>query len=128
MKKNVLLSAWGGMFLICAGLGFLPQPQGVGKGLLIALAVLFFLPGALLLRQSRRIRLVRNLSLLSLGLTVGLLVLNVLGIAAPKAVGTVLHILLGIVSAPMFCGQIWVISLLGWSCLLLSSLHLLKKR
>lgn len=134
MRKTGLLAAWGGLFVICAGLGFLPEPQGALRGLLIALAVVFFLPGALLLWQGRRqkdgdaIRLVRNLSALSLGLTLALLVANVASVLAPETVGDLLHGALGVVSVPMFCGQVWVMSLFLWACLLICSLRLLPKR
>lgn len=134
MRKTGLLAAWGGLFVICAGLGFLPEPQGALRGLLIALAVVFFLPGALLLWQGRRqkdddaIRLVRNLSALSLGLTLALLVANVASVLAPETVGNLLHGALGVVSVPMFCGQVWVMSLFLWACLLICSLRLLPKR
>ena len=134
MRKTGLLAAWGGLFVICAGLGFLPEPQGALRGLLIALAVGFFLPGALLLWQGRRqkdddaIRLVRNLSALSLGLTLALLVANVASVLAPETVGDLLHGALGVVSVPMFCGQVWVMSLFFWACLLICSLRLLPKK
>ena len=134
MRKTGLLAAWGGLFVICAGLGFLPEPQGALRGLLIALAVVFFLPGALLLWQGRRqkdddaIRLVRNLSALSLGLTLALLVANVASVLAPETVGDLLHGVLGVVSVPMFCGQVWVMSLFLWACLLICSLRLLSKK
>ena len=134
MRKTGLLAAWGGLFVICAGLGFLPEPQGALRGLLIALAVVFFLPGALLLWQGRRqkdddaIRLVRNLSALSLGLTLALLVANVASVLAPETVGDLLHGVLGVVSVPMFCGQVWVMSLFFWACLLICSLRLLSKK
>jgi hypothetical protein len=43
-------------------------------------------------------------------------------------VGNLLHILLIIVSAPMVCGQYWVLSLFLWACLMIWAQKLLKKK
>lgn len=132
MKKNVLWAVWAGLFCICAALGFLPNPEGFLGGLMTLLAVLFFLPPALLLWRSRSesehiaVRLIRNLALVSLGLTLVGLLANVASVLGSELLGNVLHGVLGIVSVPMFCGRIWAISLFGWACLLMASLILLR--
>ena len=84
MKKSVLYALWGGLFSICAGLGFIPEPAGFLRVLMTVLSVACFVPPAALLYRAAQsgdrhtLRLVRNLSALSLGLTLAVLVLNVL--------------------------------------------------
>ena len=134
MKKNVLLPLWGGLFVLCAGLGFIPEPEGAAAALLTVLSVLFFVPPALLLYQADKdadthtIVLIRNLSMLSLILTAVVLILNFLSATGGEFVGNVLHYLLVIVSAPMICSGYWALSLFLWACLLMASLQLLKKK
>ena len=125
MNKRVLFALWGVLFLLCAGLGFVPA--GVW-GTLAALA--FFLPPAALLylhREERVLKLIRSLSALSLGLTVLLLVLNFAAAFGSEALGSIVHIVLTIVSAPMLCGGNWAMSLFLWACLLLTSRKLLRQ-
>lgn len=133
MNKTTFFSLWSGMFILCAGLGFIPDPTGVLKWLLFFFAIIFFAPPAMLVYHAARdndrhtLTLVRNLSALSLGLTLLLLVCNFWSLMSPEALGNVLYILLVIVSAPMYCGQYWVLSLFLWACLLMVCLHFLSK-
>lgn len=134
MKDKVWYGVWAGMFILCAGLGFIPAPTGAGKSLMILLALAFFVPGAVLLYRADRagsrkgLCRVRNLSAVSLAVTVGMILVNFLSVGASEAAGVVLHVLLGIVSAPMFCAQYWVLSLFCWACLLLTSISCLRKQ
>lgn len=133
MRIRTLAIIWAQCFLLCALLGFVPNPQGAVYGLLVAAAVLFFVPPAWMLFLARRdknrrvIKILQILSLCSLGTTVVFLVGNLLTIGASAAAGKALYYMLIVVSSPMVCGQIWVISLFLWSCLFVSSTHLLKK-
>ena len=89
MSKKLLFALWGGLFILCAGLGFIPGfSQNVSAGaqaVLTVLAVAFFAPPACLIygakkeKDARTLKLVRGISLLSLGLTLLALVLNVHG-------------------------------------------------
>lgn len=130
--KSILKSLWAGMFLLCALLGFVPQPTGANQWLLMSFGILFFLPPALLLyqchksRDTKQLRLIRNLSLISLGITLVLLVANIFSMLAPRAVGDVLHVCLVIASTPMVCCQYWFISLFGWAILLWCAIIALK--
>ena len=134
MKKCVWFALWGGLFSLCAGLGFIPEPEGAVRGVLTALSVVCFLPPAVLLYRAEKendrhtAALIRNLSALSLALTLLLLIGNVLSVRASALVGNVLHILLVIVSSPMICSGYWAMSLFFWACLLMMSLKLLKKK
>jgi hypothetical protein len=134
MNTTAYYALWAGLFLLCAGLGFIPEPQGFGKFCLVLLSIGFFIPPALLLRHAEKkndtlnIRLVRNLAFTSLVLTLVLIIANFMSILAPEAVGNILYTLLAIVSAPMICGQYWVVSLFGWACLMLWAGSLLKSK
>ncbi len=130
--KGILKALWAGMFFLCALLGFVPEPTGGNKWLLVVLGVLFFLPPALLMYQGQKtadeklLRLLRNLAAISLGATVLLLIANMLSMLAPEAVGNVLYYILVVVSAPMVCCQYWFVSLLLWAALLWGSILCLR--
>ena len=130
MKKNVLFILWGVLFVLCAGLGFLPETTGG----MTALSILFFLPPVLLLhgadreRDRHTLRLVRNLSVLSLAVTLVTLILNFVLAVSSETLGNILHYILVIVSTPMLCSGYWVLSLFLWACLLMVSLRLLRKQ
>lgn len=127
MKKSILYPLWGVLFILCAGLGFIPAPEGILSALLTAASVLFFLPPTLLLltaskqgdRDTRQ--LIRNLSLASLSLTLLLLIANFSLALRSEALGTFLHYALTIVSAPMVASGHWALSLFLWACLLMAS-------
>ena len=129
MKNKTVFTLWGGLFIVCAGLGFIPEPAGLLRLLLTAVSVLFFLPPAVLLYRAKQGRddalrkLIRNLSALSLGLTLVLLILNFLTAFGTEAAGTMLYAMLVMVSSPMVCSGYWVLSLFLWACLLMASLR-----
>lgn len=133
MNKKILTVLWAGLFIVCAGLGFIPEPEGTVRIVLTVLSLVFFLPPALLLYDAGKqqdkatAQLIRNLAVLSLGLTLVLLILNFLTVLSSQALGQILHYVLTIVSAPMICSGHWAMSLFLWSCLLTASLKQLKK-
>lgn len=133
MKKSTLYILWGGMFALCAGLGFIPNPEGGLRVLLTLLSLAFFLPPAALLYQADRkkdvhtLLLIRNLSALSLLLTAVLLVGNLLTVFRSQWLGDLVHAVLVMVSSPMICSGYWALSLFLWACLLTVSVRLLKK-
>ena len=129
MNKKTLFALWGVLFFLSAALGFIPEPQGALKAVMTAAAVLFFLPPALLLWKADRETglLIRNLSMLSLGVTMVTLILNFVMAVSSEFLGNVLHYILVIVSAPMICSGYWVLSLFLWACLLMVSLRQLKR-
>lgn len=135
MDKGILKALWAGMYIMCAVLGFISNPEGFSYWMLLFCSVAFFAPPALLLRQAKKtndrkeILLVRNLSLLSLGLTLVALVANFLSVWSTSLVlGDVLYYVLYFVSVPMVCSQNWIVSLFLWACLLVSSLSLHRKK
>ncbi len=134
MSNKTLYLIWGGLFIFCGLLGFIPEPAGLVKALMVLSSVVFFVPGGLLLYSGKKegdfrtIGIVRNLSLISLGVTLLLLVLNFLSGHASNAVGDFLYGLLVFLSSPMVCSQYWFLSLFLWACLLMTSLSMGKKR
>ena len=127
MKSQFLYALWGALFILCAGLGFIPEPAGVLRVLLTGLSILFFLPPAVLVWKGRRekdrmaLSLVRNLSIASLSLSVLLIITNFLTVFRSELLGDILHGVLVVVSSPMICSGHWAMSLFFWACLLISS-------
>ena len=133
MKDSKLYALWGALYILCGLLGIIREPNGFVMALLVLLAVGFFVPGAILLYRGwkehnpGKIRMIRNLSLGWLGLTLVLLVANFLTAGATEVTGDLLYGFLVFLSAPMYCGQFWIMSLFLWACLLMASLSCLKK-
>ena len=133
MKNDKLYMIWVGMFILCAILGFIPEPEGLLKALLVLSAALFFVPGGILVCRAAKagdrktLSAVRNLSALSLGATLVLLVINLMSVTAAEVVGDLLYGLLVIVSAPMVCSRYWAASMFAWACLLFVSLSQLSR-
>lgn len=133
MKDRLLYYLWGGWFIVCALLGFIPQPEGFVRVLLVLAALLFFVPGGILLYRGiqtqnvGRLRLFRNLSMLWLGVALGLLVLNFLSVLAGEATGDALYGFMILLTSPMVCGQYWVLSMFCWAVIWMVSLSFLKK-
>ena len=133
MNRKFLYALWGGLFVACGALGFVPQPGSVLTWLMAALGLLFFLPPMLLLHRAKAAShrptavLVRNIAAASLGLTFVLLVANFLSLLGSVALGNVLNVVLAIVSTPMFCGQVWALTLFCWAFLLIAANKLAKQ-
>lgn len=128
MKTKTLWLIWLYLFCFCSILGFIPDPPEYLIALLVMLGVCFFIPGALLLKQGERrsVRCIRWLSISSLVLTLIAVILNFTSVMMTPVWGIVLYIFMGIVSTPMLCCQIWIISLFGWACLLAASFYTKK--
>lgn len=127
MRRSTLWIIWGVFYIICAGLGFIPEPAGIVRAMLFLLSLLFFVPPAVLLHEAKKagdratlLRL-RRICAASLGLTLALLIGSILSALGTAALDTPLHIALGLVSAPMFCSNYWVVSLYLWAVLLIAS-------
>ena len=127
MKNKYLYAAWGVLYVLCAGLGFLGEATGFAKAALVFAAVVFFVPPVLLLVQARKsgdrrpVLLIRILSLSVLVLTTVLIVITFLCATGPALLGGILHVLLILFSCPMLCGQYWALSLFFWACLLFAT-------
>ncbi len=129
MKEKILYTFWAILFVLCAGLGFIPAPEGLTSAMLTVLSVFFFVPGLLLLLDAHKTKnknalmRVRFIALGSLVLTMCLLIAIFMSVTAPAAVGNYLQIILGIFSTPMFCAQYWFVSLFLWALLLSGSFY-----
>lgn len=127
MSYTVLYILWGVLFAVTAGLGFVPSPEGMTKTVFMLLAGAFFVPGWTILAKANKEgntkhkTVVRNLCVASLGATLLLMVVNLLSAGWSEAVGNALHAALTIVSAPMMCGQTYLLGLFMWGCLLMGS-------
>ena len=127
MKKLALYAAWLCLYILCVGLGTVETVEGIGKVFFVLTSLIFFLPGVFLLilghqeKSRRTVRQVRIIAICSLILTVTVFCANVMSVGASGQTGDVLHDLLNLVSAPMFCAQYWVLSLFCWACLLWAS-------
>ena len=130
MKEKLLYILWGALYILCVGLGTVREPAGFAKWALICVAVVFFLPGGILLyngvrtKNKKAVLRVRLVAALSLGLTLIMLIVNFLAAMSSETVGNVMFDLLALVSAPMFCGQYWLLSLFLWACLLIATFTL----
>lgn len=133
MKNKHLYGIWCCLFIICALLGFIPEPEGFVKFLLILAAAAFFVPGWVLYFRAVKhgdlpvLRCLRTVCLISLSATLVFLVLNFLSAGNPNMSGEFLYGLLIIFSSPMVCAQYWIASLFLWACLLMVSLSAIKK-
>lgn len=133
MKDSKLYALWGAFYILCGLLGFIREPNGFVMALLVLLAVGFFVPGGILLyrgykeNNAVKIKTIRNISLGWLGLTLMLLIANFLTAGATELTGDLMYGFLVFLTAPMFCGQFWIMSLFLWACLLMASLSCLKK-
>ncbi len=134
MNKKRWYIAWAVLYGVCTGLSCISDPEGVVAGLAVTAALLFFLPPAVLLYQAipreqwETVRLIRNLSIVSLVLTLGMLILNLMSVGLSDTLGLVLHAVLILVSVPMVCMQAWIVSLFLWACLLMVTLKYRKKK
>lgn len=129
MKIKTLWIVWGSLYAVSALFGFLPNPNGLLKAMMVLMSLAFFVTGGLLLWKGsgRNVKLIRNLAIASLSATLVFLVVNLLSIQATRAVGDVLYGFLILVSAPMVCSQYWWASMFLWACLLFAAVSKLKK-
>ena len=132
MNKRTLFALWGGLFVLCAGLGFIPAPGRALQILMTLLSIAFFVPGALLLHLAKVSHdrnlalLIRSLCASSLVLTAVLIVANFLSALGSELLGNILNCILTIVSTPMVCSGYWALSLFLWACLMICAIKLSK--
>ena len=129
MSNTVLYALWGGLYALCAGLGFVTEPGPALRLLMILLSVALFIPPFLLNRKgNRRTReLVRNLSAAWLVITAILLPCNILSVMASETLGNFLHGLLTIISSPLVCCDSWALAIFLWACVFFDARTKLKK-
>ena len=127
MKTKHLYYIWAAMFALCAVLGFVRDTRDASGWGYTAVSLAFFLPPAALLYRARKegdtrtIRILRCLSAASLGVTLLVLIVNVLSVRWGQAAGEILHSILTIVSTPMVASGYWALSLFLWAALWLAA-------
>ena len=133
-KMKKLWIIWAAAYVVCTVCAFFPVAQGALTGLFLLLSLGFFVPPGFLIyeavqnRSRKTLKVIRNLSIIRLSLTLLTILLNFVAFEASKAWGLVLYWLLILVSTPMICSQVWVVGLFGWAMLLFTSLTYLKKK
>jgi hypothetical protein len=133
-KTKKIWIAWAVLYGICTVLSFILTAPGTLSGLMTVLSIGFFVPGLLLLLEGKKkqdtalLKKLRLVCLLSLGLTVLAIVLNFFSANGSAAWGIVAWWFLLLVSTPMVCSQIWVISLFLWAFLLMGTITCLRKK
>lgn len=129
LDYKVLYLLWALMFALTAYLGFLfPNVTAPAERLPLQLATgVFFLPPWAILAKGKatgndkHVKIVRNLSLTSIGLTVVLLCVNMLSAGMSAELGNALNVALTIVSAPLVCSNFYVMPLFLWGTLLMGA-------
>ena len=128
MKRATLYYIWIGLAALCALLGLIPNPSAPLAVVMTLLSIAFFVPPAWLLADAyktgceKTVTLLRRISLISLGATLLLFIVNILAVTGSEALGDVMYVLLAIVSVPMVCSGHYVLSLFLWACLLICAL------
>ena len=134
MNNRFFFALWGVLLAICAGLGFIPEPEGALGTAMTILALASFLPPMVLVyrakqsRNRRNLALIRNLSLASLILTVILVILNFLSFTASESWGNFIYYVLVTATTPMVCGRYWALSLFLWAYLMVDCTAALRKK
>ena len=128
IMNRILSFSWASLFALCAWLGTVQPANTVAKVALSLIAVLFFVPGALLLynglteKKRGLVLAVRYISLASLVLTTLSFVLTITLVG--KSVGAFVfsYYVLLLISSPLFCGRyVWWLILFLWAFLLIAS-------
>lgn len=133
MSNTVLYAIWGGLYALCAGLGFITEPKNSTQILMTFFSLALFVPPFLLNYRSaekkdrRTLTLVRNLAFYWLVLASVLLVGNFLTVFASEALGNVMHMLLIIVASPMIASGSWALTIFLWACVFFDARAKLKK-
>lgn len=128
MKQKTLYPIWGLLYILCVVLGFMSQRNGAVDVAFTVLSVGFFVPGVLLLIDAykednkKALLRLRYISLSSLVLTMVLLAANFVSArSSSEVLGDVLYCILAVVSAPMLCSGVWVLTIFLWACLFIAS-------
>lgn len=133
MNKKTLFALWGGLYILCAALGFIPEPEGFTKAIMVMLSVGFFVPGFLLLREysaqrnEQGLKLLRLLCVGALVLDTVLIVVNILSYNLSSTAGQVLYWILIIVGSPLVCSQYWIVVLFLWALLLMFTISHIRE-
>lgn len=129
LKYGTLYRDWGILFAATALLGLLfpGAKHPLGLFALRTVTVLFFLPPWLILTKAKNEenhhhrKLIRYLSAASLAATVALFCCAVFALRLPEFMGTVIHVVMAILCAPLVCSNYYALPLFLWAVLLILS-------
>ena len=130
-KKSVIYVVWAVWYVICLCLCLGKTPIGWAKAPFVLVGLLFYVPPFYLLFLSKKdrkaIKLMQIISAVALAAFVVLYALNILSVNWSVTAGRVLYYLLAVFSAPILCGQFFVLGLFLWASILWTCILLLKK-
>ena len=124
-REGILYGLWILMYIGAVLLSLVDVPVGTKPIFLWIYGCLFFVPGgflvawALMENSKPKLRRLRLISGISLGLTLVLLVANFMSAAGSAQLGRILNSFLILVSAPMLITYNWAISLFLWACIMM---------
>ena len=128
LRYRPLYLCWAALFALTGLLGLAaPGAKGLGRGVLIGLALGFFLPPWMILVKAKtagakqHIVLIRCLAAASLAATVVLLCAGIRSLTLGQQAGSLLHILTSILCAPLTCGNYYALPIFCWATLLFGS-------
>ena len=133
MNNKTLFLIWGGLFILCALLGFIPPVSGFASVLLTLVSAAFFVPLWILFYRGKQqkdlglLAALRGISIASLAATLIFLILFFMTAGTNEAGGIFLYGLLVVFSSPMVCSQFWIGSLFVWACLFFASFSAIRK-
>ena len=133
MSNTVLYALWGGLYVLCASLGFVTEPGEGLRFLMSVVSIALFVPPFVLnyraarIKDSRTLQLVRNLSFAWLILACVLIIVNFLSVLASQRVGDVLYALLIMAASPMGSSGSWALAIFCWVCVYFDARSKLKK-
>ena len=130
-KKSVIYVVWAVWYVICLCLSLGKTPIGWAKAPFVLVGLLFYVPPFYLLfldkKNKKTVKLLRGISTASLVVFAVLYALNILSVNWSVTTGRVLYYLLAVFSAPILCGQFFVLGLFLWASSLWTCILLLKK-
>ena len=128
-RYRTLYILWAVLFVLTAVLGLLfPAAEGIGRGALMVLAAIFFVPPWMILLKARQEgndhhrKLILLLSVLALAAAMALMCAVILSANLSAGVRQMVHILTTVVTAPMVCSNYYVLPLFLWASLFVTSL------
>ena len=132
MKTRKYWLSWLYLYILCAVLAFLPEPEGFLRWLLLILTAVFFVPGFVLVYQAdvrdrtEVVKLVKRVSIIALSVNVFMICVNIASPLLSDLWGTVLHYILITLCSPIGTGSP-ALTLFGWACLMCYCISVLKK-
>ena len=128
LRYRTLYILWAVLFVLTAVLGLAVTPKTVGVRLAMQLAAaVFFLPPWLILTKAKaessahHRNLIRLLAAAALVLAMVMICLNIVAVHWSEGAAAAINIVTTVVTAPMVCGDAYVLSLFLWATLLVGS-------